>query len=271
MKIKITLAFALLTFGAFSQNAYFNLSAGYGLASSPDYLGDKITIQANGDYNEESILGSIGVGLNIDLGGGYMFNDNVGFDLGINALLGSKVLTNEFTDNSNSSSGKREAQTTQVRINPSLLMTTANDGLNVYGKAGLVIPVYGNTKGFVNDMDPTTTTTIESTSVGAFSLGYSGAIGVSYPVGDKLSIFGEARAINLRVKQGTMKIDKYEVVAGGQTTDVLATLSTSQIETEYVDSVSQADNTDPNQPAKALAETRNFNAVSISVGVKFSL
>lgn len=264
-KVYATMAGLLLAAtGAMAQGPYATVSVGYGLPAGSDALGTKTTIQDNGDFTSENLYGTLGTGIFLNLSGGYMLSENIGADLGFNYLMGSTVTMNESDDATIMTTDKTEAYTRQMRLNPGLMVTTGNEeGLNVFARAGVVLPIGGATYGERTIDSPLGVTTVKTESMGAFSVGYSGSVGASFGLGEKLALFGQLQGVNLRIKQSTMTIT--ENMTDGN--DNLDGAPVSQYEIEYVDSLNQDDNTDPDQPAKALANTTNFSSLGVNVGV----
>lgn len=275
MKKSILFAAAVALGTTASAQLNFGANVGYGFGLPGSSLGTSTTTQLNGDFTTEAINGSIGSGINAGLNVGYMFNEHFGADLGLDYLIGSNVTVNETSTETALQTIKTEAtaKTSQFRISPSLIVTTGGDGLQIYGRAGLVLPVYGSTESqFTSDVlgaqvDQRTTTT------GAFALGYQGAIGVAYPLGDKLSLFGELNGINLRIKNKSSEVTTNSVAG----VDGIPFMNTSQINTNFVDEISTSSNTmsnpnfDSGKATDALSTTADFSALFIKVGVKFSL
>lgn len=274
MKKGLLLGALLLGAGAVSaQNLYVGLQAGYGIGTPSEVVGSTTVVTSSGQ-TETNVYGTYGAGTNIGLNVGYMFSEHVGAELGFNYFLGSTVEsvnttvpTGTVTVNSKS---------TQFRLAPSLIVTTGGD-LALYGKGGLVLPVGGST--VTEYRDSGTNPFVGSVeqdyeSKGAMSLGFQGAMGVSYNLSDKLSLFGEVGAVNLRIKGETRTTTAYKVDG----TDQMSNLDTYDKEVVYVEELgpnsnngAYNSNTDDNKAREELSNSTNYNAMFISVGVKFSL
>lgn len=277
---KLVLSVAMLALGAtaMAQGGYVAFNVGYGLGFPNEQLGTTGTVDASGNETEANIFGTLGQGINLNLTPGYMINSNFGMELGIGYFLGSEVTVDEFTapTYSEMSTGK----SSQIRISPSLVVSSGDDAaVNVYGKAGLVLPVGGSTEGTYtrtgdgSALNPDVVSMSETK--GAFSLGFSGAIGAKYSLSDNLSLFGELNGVFLRIKQGT------STILSSSTNGVEADFSgtpTSFLETVYVDELNSSSNNagtnptgyDPNQADEQLAGKTNFNGTFINIGVAYS-
>ncbi len=272
MKKGLLLGALLLGAGAVSaQGLYVGLQGGYGFGSPSDMIGETLVVSATGDQTSTAIYGSYGGGINAGLNVGYMFSEHFGAELGISHFLGSSVTSRDVTLPSGSATVT--ASSNQVRLAPSIILTTGGD-FAVYGKGGLVLPVGGSTVAEINDAtNPLAVVEQGVESNGSMSIGFQGALGVSYNLSDNLSIFGELSAINLRIKSGTQTVTKYNVNG----TDFLAALETYDIETTFVDELNAGSNNlsynsgySTTRAKESLATTTNFNGFFINLGVKYS-
>lgn len=272
MKKGFLLGALLLGAGAVSaQSLYVGLQGGYGFGIPGDALGTTTVITSTGDQTTTNIYGSYGGGTNIGLNVGYMFSEHVGAELGFSYFLGSSVTSTDFTVPTGSAT--LMAKSTQMRLAPSIIVTTGGD-FALYGKGGLVLPVGGSTTAeYRDDTNPLLRVEQDFESKGATSVGFQGAIGVSYNLSDNLSLFGELSAVNLRIKSASRSMTKYSVDG----TDFLALADTYSKETTFVDELSGSSNNSgynvdfSTASAKEdLASTTNFNGMFINIGVKYS-
>ncbi len=275
MKKGLLLGALLLGAGAVSaQNLYVGLQGGYGIGTPSEVVGTTTVVTASGQ-TETNSYGTFGEGANIGLNVGYMFSEHVGAELGFNYFLGSTVESNNTTVPTGTVTVN--SKSTQFRLAPSLVVTTGGD-FALYGKGGLVLPVGGST--VTEYRDSGTNPLVGSVeqdfeSKGAMSIGFQGAMGVSYNLSDKLSLFGELGAVNLRIKGDTRSVTAYRVDG----TDQMSNLDTYDKETVYVEELGPNSNNsaynltsvDENKAKEELSNSTNYNAMFISIGVKFSL
>ena len=233
-----------------AQGAYVNVDVGYNLSAGSAVLGTNETTS-----NEEIVKGSFGKGISFGLGVGYMFNENVGAEIGFSYLSGSKF---EFTDNDGTTSSTTEAKGKMMRITPALKVT-AGESIKPYAKFGVVIGMApkieaeetGST-GFGGSF----TSTDELS--GGMAIGLMGAAGVDFKLSDMISIFVELNSISQSWAPDKDKWTHTESVGG---------LSDSQSGTiNYEDNIS-ASNTDPNV---GLKMNQPFSSFGIHAGVKLS-
>ena len=263
----------LLSAGAVSaQGLYVGLQAGYGFGTPSDAVGTTTVVATSGDQTTTNIYDTYGGGTNIGLNVGYMFTEHLGAELGLSYFLGSTVTSTDYSVPSGGAATLM-ASSNQMRLAPSLIITTGGD-FAVYGKAGLVLPVGGSTTAEYRDnTDPNFVVEQDFESKGAMSIGLQGAIGVDYTLSDNLSFFGELSGVNLRIKSASRTITKSSVNG----TDGLASMTTYQKETMYVDELNASSNnsfynsdTVDAQAREDLATTTNFNGLFINIGVKYN-
>lgn len=259
--------FALsFTATAYGQGAYVRLGAGYHFGAFQTNMGTSSTTTGTGTTSE-SINYSLGGGIPISLGIGMDFTDNLALDLGFDYWLGSKVETGNSTNSTLTPTYNQttETYTRQMRLTPSIKISTGNEGLDLYSRVGVVLPIGGTT---YSDVTIDYTTQIEGTyeNKGKFGLGYTGALGLNLGLSDNLSFYGEVAGISLGITGESQELTKYDVDGN----DGLAALPTSSKETTYVDELTPTSNTDPTQPAEVIATSSSFGSWGINVGIKFN-
>ena len=131
MKRKVIAIAAFLALGAtaaMAQGLYVGAEAGYGLPIGSDQLGTTTTTDvSNGEVTTEAIYGTLGGGINAGINVGYMFGEHVGADVGFNYLMGSKVTIDDVQATGADDFLTTEAYTRQMRVNPGIMATTANE------------------------------------------------------------------------------------------------------------------------------------------------
>src|SRR3954466_9889999 len=92
MKTKIILLFSIVigySASTFAQYGYAGINIGYGMGIPTNYMGTSTESNIAGTtYTLEK--GTYGQGLNFGISGGFMFNENIGAELGVSYLMGSK-------------------------------------------------------------------------------------------------------------------------------------------------------------------------------------
>ena len=280
--IAITLV-AVLGIGCAVAQPYVRATFGYGFNIGQTADGTDITVADNGDITSKVNTYSLGGGLPLGIAAGYMFNENLGAELGINYLLGSTVETTKFSQTGNSTTV--ETYTRQLRFNPSLVFTSANEDFNVYGRVGLVIPIIGKTisegetniNAIIDTVDMVPDSRIRKFKIeneGKISLGYSAATGVTYSLTDALEIFGEVELISLAVRKDNQNYVEYEEVttltSGSSQTVTLDMLPEIIKVTEFETELKNGGNSDPTKAAQELTSYTPFNKIGINIGIKYT-
>ncbi len=265
MKRNLLLIIALFVATSMSAQFYAGLGVGYGMGASKranglEYSGTK-TI---------NIYGSYGQGFSPNLKLGFMFNDNMGFELGVSYLFGASQTKykSEFQ--------LEEAKSNGLRIAPQLVYKLDN---GFYGRFGMIIPLLGKT--VITETDdklmvaPNTFVKKEmvTETKGSFSIGFIGAIGYGFALNDNMTLFGEIEYIGLSIKSGSATITKLEVDGN----DKLANMDTYQKEYEFVDEIdSSKDNlidqttgqpVNPDTPWLMLKQKAPFSSFGLNIGI----
>jgi len=267
----------VMTMGAFfalsvatAQGGYASLSVGYaGGNTGIGYATEQLTDTTS---RTSLITGSYGSGIPINLSGGFMFNENFGAELGFTYLLGTTVVSSTSTS-LNGDNSKTSSNGSQMRIIPQLVVSSgSSSAIEVYAKAGLLLPVGGSTsfkQEFVNSGIASST---EGTTTGKFSLGLTGSVGASYGLSDNLSIFGELQGVSLNINANTSTITSSKI---NGTEGIDADTPVVLTHTEYVSELSTGDNpnvTDSDYSTtarKELTGPTNYNSIGINIGIKF--
>lgn len=262
MKKKVLLfaAATMITAGASAQLSV-GLKTGYTMPTKSTVIGT----ETNGTTTT-NIYGSFTKGIPVSLEFAYMLSDNIGIQMDATYLMGSEIMTNSIS--STSFDMKAYSKSSQIRLAPQLRFELDN----IYSRMGLMIPVGGKT---TFRQEQTTTipllgtseTIIEGESKGSLSIGYVGAIGYQMDFGDNLQLFGEFEVVSLSIKSKSQEITRYDVDGIDQTSG----MTTSQLQTEYVDELDSSASTSPSEPSKALAGIAPFSSYGFQVGVRIKL
>ncbi len=259
----IALAITFFTFNSFAQNFYAKLNGGYSWATAT--MSTNSSSQVGTVVNYEKVSFSLGKGINVGGAVGYMFNKNIGAELGINYLLGANT---EYGYKSSSSSDAYTYSATVLGFIPAIVITPGLENFNPYAKFGLSISSATLT---VKDENISTSGSITNTSnitnvySGGVALGLVSSLGASYKITQNISIFGEMCILTMKYSptKGELTESKLNGV------DNLSTKSTRDKNSEFSDSYS-IDNsapTDNNAPRKSSAPNFPFSSVGVNVGI----
>lgn len=282
-KIILTAALFAFTLSAKAQGFYTSLDFGYGFGTSTTNLGKEeykdFSFSGENTSYEKQLYGTVGGGLNMTVTPGYMISKNIGVELGINYFMGANTLVQKMESSLDGLYKNTHAHSNQLRIIPSVVINTGGEKLYGYAKAGLVLPVYGSTKGIVQasqyNSGAVEKIDVETTTKGNISLGFRGALGIGYQFTKLISLNFEVYHTSLTVKPKSRTIDSYKI-NGVEVKDQLNTYS-NELEIEYVDKIDNTSNNqgynpnyDPNKAKNDLPTKANFSQFGFSLGVKFS-
>lgn len=242
-----------------------------------------VTVNNDGTATVEALNGTVGAGYKFFVTGGYMFNDYLGAEMGLNYFRGDETTVGQLT-----SPQVISKATTYIQgfdLNPGFYVTPAFAKVNPYLRAGLLLTVGGDLtiETNVRQIDgggegTDIVVNAESEVKSRFSVGYTGAIGVTYPINDKLSLFGEMEFKSFTIKSKSAAINKYSTLAvtDGQSALVpgqqLEDLPRYEKEFEFSDSYTQSLTTAPdeNEVRKIPTQFVNASGVGLNLGVRYS-
>ena len=260
-----------------AQKYYARLGVGVGLGLT--YYGNSYDRTITGSTSDvtEMKSGSLGTGLNINLGVGYMFSKYIGVELGFNEFIGFGVKT-KYTQTQSvySQQWDDKYKAMSFQIIPSLVITPGLEKINPYGRFGLIIGVinstnysYTNTQSNMPTLKASTTTVekYKDKDYGGVALGFAAAVGVDYNLSEQLSLYAEVNlnGVNYSPKKG--KVVEWSKDGVDQMT--LATTTTKDLEWEYVKKLDRQVVIPSTSPDQVLKESAILTNVGISIGVKF--
>ncbi|HXS35283.1 MAG TPA: outer membrane beta-barrel protein [Flavipsychrobacter sp.] len=222
---------------------------------------------------------SFSAGLQGIAGVGYMVNQHIGFlvDAAIGIAPKKYTTTVDSLEIQANPANETVTQQTQtpVFVIPALLLQTGGTHYNLYVRAGIVLPAKSKVIAHIDDqlLSPATFTspisdsnvntinrTLETKS--SFSLGFSGAAGVSYNINDQFKLWGEISFVSLSLY--TKETDLTEFSVNGS--NMLFNVPRSELSTKY----GKSGNTVPtNSIGTVPAYSIPFSNVGINIGVSY--
>lgn len=178
----------------------------------------------NGNLTDYSYKkASLNTGVHGVLGVGYMLTRHIGVELsGDFGLAPKKYIYNangwDISVGYTSNSTLTEHAQAPVYLMPALVLQSGGK-LNLYMRAGLALPL--NSKDILNEQDvypnggPNSTGTeidnVELVLKSSFSMGYTGAVGLSYELGEHAKVFVEANMLSLSVYAKSFDYTQYNI------------------------------------------------------------
>lgn len=271
IKTIIALAITLLSINAFAQSFYVKLNGGYNWGIASNVIASNSN-QVGTVNSYEKVNLSFGKGINIGGAFGYMFNKNIGAELGINYLIGGTTETSSKSSSFNSSSNNTyNYSSTLLNFIPSIIITPGFEKINPYAKIGMSLGIATmSNKNENSSTSGSTTNTTNQTSIasGGLAIGLVSALGATYEINKNISVFGELNISTLSYSPTKSEITEYKQNG----VDNLSTLKTRDKVTEYSDSYStdSSSPTDVNNPRKSMSINIPFSSLGVNIGVKYS-
>lgn len=244
---------------------YIGLHGGYNFGIAKDFgRWENRTQQSGGGWSEEAVGVSYGKGANVGLDLGYMFSKNLGAELGLDYLKGSKTeVTEKWNDGELE---KYELSGRMLLIQPKIVVKANPATVTPYAKFGAVIGAMPKTTLVYTDVWNSNNYKEVFEQDGGVAVGVTGALGIDYALNPKMGIYTEIRsmALSYNPKKGTYT----EATQNG--TNVLNNWDYDDIHYEYVDQVNPGDNTGNSTATKETKVSRPFSSVGLNVGFKYS-
>jgi hypothetical protein len=271
----LVIAICMMAATVNAQKYYARLGVGVGLGLSyyNGQFGNE-TINSTSDVTEIK-SGSLGTGLNVNLGLGYMFSKYVGVDLGFNEFIGFGVKSDYNQTQINYSQQWDDKYSSMMfQIIPALVITPGLEKINPYGRFGLIIGVVNKTNySFTNTQSSNpnlkaTNSTVEKykdKDSGGIAIGFSTAIGADYNLNEKISLYAEINLNGLSYSPKKGKIEEWTIDG----VDMLPNATTKEKEWEYVKKLDTEVDIPDTSPNQYLKESALLTNVGISIGLKF--
>ncbi|MEO8234221.1 MAG: outer membrane beta-barrel protein [Flavobacterium sp.] len=265
-----------------SKGLYFKINGGYNFAvtnsqhgvgetpfaPSPYPFYDGSVINGGSDINWKTADVNLGKGINFGGTIGYMFNNQLGAEIAVDYLLGSKT---ETKIDGSGGSLNQTLSSRMIQIKPSFVLSAGYSKINPYAKFGAIIGSGKITQEFnlfIGDL-----TEVEAEAKGGLAFGFHAGVGLNFGLTPKLSLFGELNMNNLSYAPEEGKLTKYNVNG----VDQLPTLDISVKEYQYTDENPYiiigggGTSPDPNQPYRAPKTSYSYSTIGINFGLKYSL
>ena len=269
---------------AVAQGAYVKLGLGYnfGMGSEIDYHTSRNSVYTGTGAPVEVTdyeMVNISYGKGIVAGGTleYMFTNNIGAELGIGYLTGSKSKVKHSETAVNTSFSQNSVFTSELEIStrssmvlfqPAVVISAGLTGANPYARFGLIVA-----KGSIKNESNFTTSNgqkLEAADkyIGSAGIGMQAALGLDYKINDKLGIYSEVAFNNLSYSPTKGEVTKY--VQNGD--DRLPNMKPAQKELVFEDTYSYNPAVNPsiNEPSSAPKQRLSLNSIGLNIGIKLS-
>jgi opacity protein-like surface antigen len=227
------------------------------------------------DFSQSKI--NLGKGISFGANFGYMFNDNIGAELGLSYFLGSKsTFMQEFDNqidpsNTELTSVSGEIYANQFRITPSLVISTDFNDFVPYAKFGVVLGLGTKVVETYDDKKYFGTENVvqEFTSKGGMAIGVSGTLGALYQLNKKTGIFLELTSTAMNYAPKTRTLTAYTINGDDELNEYI---SVQASETEYVKetTITTPSEDDPTLSTLASQIKYPMSSFTFNLGIRFS-
>ncbi len=246
-----------LTLGAqvgFSQGFSVGANAGYSLGAGTQVLGASSTTSGT-TTSLEGVYGSLGEGFRFGVSGGYMFDENIGAELGLSYLAGK---TFEITTSSGGVTAVTKLTGSGFTAAPSIVLSATMKAVRPYARLGVVIGILRAKQEIAIQQAGQSVEYVLEES-GGLALGYAAALGIVVPTGGVVDLFAEAGLHSVTYSPRQAEVTKLTVNGSDQ----LSTLPQRVVEYE--------ENVTSGSQNNELAVRRPFSAIGIVVGARVNL
>ncbi|BDS13974.1 porin family protein [Aureispira anguillae] len=296
LSFSILLSILFFSFSKTQAQGYLRAGAGAGFNVGQDAFAiPSLERDSSNDIIlQRTIFGSFGQGARFSIAGGYMITPYFGVELELYYFQGFK----QAYGNSEGPVGDQYSRTGysyQMRATPSLVVQAPVGKFQPYARFGVLLPFFGKTVleeswSFANQSSRAKQTDID----GKLSVGFESSIGLEYRINDNLGIYAQATYTGLRIRSDKATVVKDErTEANGDVVNNLDAAKVITTQIEFQDVITKESNThsalgsfvqdlpedilikinaklDLDKPLNLPTQTSNFNALSFSVGIKYT-
>lgn len=267
------------------HSTYFRINLGYGFGFAGGELG--MNAESNSDsYRTEMMTGSIGGGGNFSVLGGYFPEKNLSLELGYQFMLSPRILFEKIEQPDYSSETNAMITSHYISFGSGLYIPLRNTELTLLSRFGVLLPVgryftmeSNSSINYVQYAYSQATMQTEKFTV-LFSPGFYASLSAVYPIGKKISVYGEVETRLACVTYKSSEIIQYKsVMIDGQNeyTTALYNLTTAEKYTNYLKEITNDDNipTEPDfnedEPTDELTRRLSASSVGINVGIIYTV
>lgn len=264
---RVIVIIAILTTSTFfgQEKMYVSLNGSYYFnGASNDYGAYNYTEISADTSTEEKVGVSLGEGINFGGAFGYQFHKNIGAELGVSYLLGSKTswkfnyFGGEYVN--------QDVSSKMLQIKPTVVLSTSFEKITPYAKIGAIIGSGSITENR-EESNPGNFSTSKYVSNGGLAFGYTASLGTTYKINTKFSLFAELNLNSLTYKPTKGK----KTVSTLNGVDNLSSIPVADKEFEFVDTFQYGTSvtSDLNTTRKVLATTYDYSSMGLNFGIQY--
>lgn len=185
----------------FAQGVYIKGLTGYASGLQKEYIGSETSRNSDGEITSlKDVYHSYGKGLKGGGAIGFSVSPNVAleFETGL-GILGGITMEDESNFGGETVTSKEEISVRHIPILATVIISAGNNGsARPYAGAGAGIYLYSISTTFTNSQDESLAKIDDKVKL---PIGFHGIIGAEFPMGEKMSFFGELRLVSLGLTQ----------------------------------------------------------------------
>jgi hypothetical protein len=249
-----------------SQYVYFHLGGGYSMATGKQSMPDFFNCTETPDSKHvEQIRFSYGQGLNLQGSLGYMINDYLGAEIGINYLNCDNWRSKEtYTDTLVSYTTAQNRKATMVRINPNVVFQAEPAIVTPYCKMGILLGFGSISQEKYRNKSQTIEETWELS--GGMAIGFNTILGANIEIDDNMYVFTELAVTSMNYSPTKGNLNRY-LVNGA---DKLYTLNKNTTEIEFVDNYDEIPAPTSSSPSQVFKQSHPFSNVGLNIGFRWT-
>jgi len=248
-------------FGLNRQTISFGQSLQYFNAN--DFI--NVTDNSDGSTTWENVYVSLGKGYHFNIAAAYLFNKNIGAEMGVGYLISAKhtaLFKEEYAE------VRYDLSSKMFSFNPSLIVCAGYEKVNPFLKLGFLIG-FGEINHYsLESSNNTETGTMNVKLNGGLSKGFNAALGTDFMIGKNLALFAECSFSGMTYAPNTAEMT--ELTVNGE--DVLNQYEPNFRKIKLLDSYTEDYEYYPTGTieVKRLKQVFQYSSACINAGLKIN-
>lgn len=279
------LALSAAPLQAQQHSTSFRISMGYDVGFAGGELG--MNAYSNTDsYRTEMITGSIGRGFSFSASGSYFLDKSISLELGYQFLLSPDILFERIDEPDFDTESRARVTSHYLMLGTALSLPLKRTDLVLSGRFGILMPlgryfaIESTSEINYKQFQYAQATWQTEKYKGLFSPGFYAALDAAYPIGKKVSVYGEVAIQMASFTYRSSEIIKYKSVTNDLLNEYsygLYNLTTAERYSNYVKELTNEDNVptspdyDENEPTDKLTRRLAAGSVAFNVGIIYTI
>ncbi|HOW25188.1 MAG TPA: hypothetical protein PK711_05910 [Bacteroidales bacterium] len=263
----------------------FRIDVGYYAGFAGGELGTNTSSTAD-MHRSELIIGSVGRGFSFSASGSYFLEKNLSIELGYQFMLSPDILFEKVDEPDYYTESIARITSHYVKIGPALYMPLKRSDLTLSGRFGILMPpgryftIESSSSINYEQFDYAQATWKTEKYTFLFSPGFYASLDAAYPIGKKVSLYGEVAIQLASVTYKSSEIIRYKSVTNDLMNEYsygLYNLTTAERYSAYLKELTDKNNIptspdfDETQPTDRLTRRLSASSVGINIGIAYSV